>query len=241
MQAQRGNQTTNMPKRDRSRVFVLSSLLLLAAAYCIWSYITVSHSRYRVIGKTDPKTGYHIEYTVSSQYRKSISKRLKGTAPYEELDFAPGQPPPALRWIYTNILRRPPDSVFPALPGIANRTIEQTTWNSATPEGTTIDSQGYIEITGVSGIGKVTNREHVLVTGCRATWLTIDLPGALPKNKALKICAMLIRPAGEAVSYAFVGFSDGSQASGDVQREMNAIRDSMLIVKSRQSAVGIRK
>ena len=219
--------------RRRNLLIACGALAVVAAAW-MGAYIGASRSRYKVIGKVDPITGYTIEYTVSARYRKTVDKDTMAQA-RQELEawaFDPAPPTPSSKWMNTHILGRSQPASDSRASG---HSIRQATIRGLSPRGTMVDDEGYVELTAIPEIGTTVFKQHLLVSGCPATWCGIDVPvGTYKGSKMIQhFFSLFVRPKDHPIIYGFVGMAGINADAADVQNEMKAIRDSIRIQKTR--------
>ena len=216
----------HQPRRTKRRAIVtLGALLLLIAACCV-SYAVVSRSRYKVIGKVEPATGYQIEYTVSSRYRKSDDLRQSDPV-FEGYNFKPNPPLRALQWIYSHIVRRPKSGLNLNIHDEVG-VIKNYCFKGYVPDGITIDDRGYPKLLFIQTELVDVVEEKMLVSGCPATCCSYSLTGTVATG--LRSYSLLIKPKDQPVVYMFTADDDTHNPSG-VADEMKKIMDSIRISK----------
>ena len=209
-------------------------LLILVAAIWAGSYWISSHSRYKVVGKTDPTTGYHIEYTVSSQYSKGP----------QDSSMPQQMPSVVEEWRYSRV----PASRFTAwirkhIPWITNAQpkpgimfdpgFSQSTWRG--PAETHVDPEGFVTIGDGSAPPPSAINERTLSSGCPTTFTADDgtfTGGGGPTYK-FRVYNITVRPRNQPITFVFMAFSNLTHEPNDLQNEMIAIRDSIRVVKGR--------
>src|SRR5580700_51010 len=139
--------TPVLHRPNRNSVVPCVVVISLIAAIIIYLYIS-SHARYQVIGKTDPATGYRIEYTVSSRYRSldMSDPQAKKTSPeLEDWSYMPTPMLAPVRLFYTYILRRSdaatePDANSDMGGELKPHEIQQITFLGKAPNGHRVSS-----------------------------------------------------------------------------------------------------
>jgi hypothetical protein len=210
-------------------MFACVVMAAVVALACVTYYVN-SNSRYKVIGKVNPATGYWIEYTVSSRYRKTEPATKLSLRQGEAYTFTPNPPPKALQWIYTNILRRPaPTSNLGVPAGLETREVKQYVIPKSLTNGIKINPEGYPYLLYVRQFAADVVEQHMLVCGSPATWYAISFRGANPPK--LRFYALLVTPKLQPDTFAFAAADDGSDPTGPAS-EMLKIRDSIKILKA---------
>lgn len=214
-------------KRFRRTSALIAAGLVALAACCAAVYFAVAHSRYRVTGNIDPASGYRIEYTVSSRYRKLDKSdfSMAGTE-MDSATFSASGPSAPMRWVDTYILHKP--SVTSNLSG---PDIFQFTAHGAIMGDVLVDSEGYPSIANVNRLGRIVSQKQSLISGCPSSWYTVEYKNAITQPKPTQVCYLIIRPRNRPVTYVFMGSPQSDREPDDVLREMVAIRNSIRIEK----------
>ena len=203
---------------------VVAGALLMAVAACGVAYEVALNSRYKVIGITDPASGYHIEYTVSTRYVRSRDPNgAAGIYVTESCHYTPPQIPKAMQWVKFHILR---DAAYADLPGSGPGAINQRSDFGLRAQGIIVAGQGYPVITWMSRLGNVTVK-HLFVGDSPATWCEYTYSTGPKRRNYL----LLIKPKNPLVSYVF-SVSDNPVDSTGAEYEMIKIRDSIRILKA---------
>lgn len=217
------------PRRGRSVAVLVVGLLLVVLGLCVLSYEVVSHSRYRVIGKTDPATGYRIEYTVSSRYRKSVDSDMSTDSEMiEEWDYRASPPPQVVQWLYKHILRVSSPGRSPRTHDPLNSIIQFTYRGTFIPD-TMVDADGYIHLD-TKGSGTIASKEQMRVSGCPAAWYAINVPDTFGANQPVRYYLLLLKPRDRPVTYGFMGVEDKDNPTG-IMAELLRMRYSIRITK----------
>jgi hypothetical protein len=131
------------PPRIRSkRGLAVGCVIVAVLGVCVISYQVIRDSRDKIVGITDPKSGYRIVYTVSSRYLKSQVQVKPNVRSVEEADdFTLKPPPQAIQWIYAHVLHEPAslassNPVLLVYSGLMNS-------QSAERQGISVDGHGY--------------------------------------------------------------------------------------------------
>src|SRR5580700_1713833 len=133
---------TNQSCHSRSSCVPVSSFLIMVVVLCAGLYEVVSNSRYKIVGTTDPTSGYRIEYTVSSQYSKNELRTLDALGSTYN-SFNPKPPPLVLQWIWTHLLRKPNQFSNPTSSGFESGGIIQYRQQNGDRTQLKIDQNGY--------------------------------------------------------------------------------------------------
>jgi len=199
-------------------------VLLLLFALCAVFYEAAQHSRFWVVGKIDPASGYRIQYSVSSHYHKSeTSARLEQAVFQESFIFGPEPSPRPLNWIHSHLPHAPSDKRN-------GSSMMQYTLTSI-PKTYQIDSHGYPEVIApTTRTSKATGHQHTLVCGFPSTYTVFEVQG---QDALVRVDGLFIHPTDSSIIYAFYGDSSGDNENAEMKREMAAIRDSIRIVKAR--------
>lgn len=216
----------------RRTLLIGCSAAVIMIGVCVGAYVGVSRFRYKVVGKVDRATGYQIEYTVSTRFRKT--KDTGPRLPSNIIDgaaFDPVPPSTLQLWLRTHILGAKAASSHIGVE--FDHPLRQDTIAGTAPQGTSIDAQGYVDISGISQLGVTVFHDRRIISGCPATWTAIDIPGSVGSTTSVHAYCLLIRPKGRPVTYAFVGMAETADEAHDVLIELTAIRDSIQIRKVR--------
>jgi len=207
------------------------AVLVVVFAASVFSYQIVAHSRYKVVGMTDPESGYRIEYTVSSEYRFS---RVGWEYDLDQLgiaySFSRPHPPSAVEWINTHILRKTPPIDAVISPGVPQGGIVQFVLGDMKTTAFKIDEQGYPNLTLPPTANVYLLSKHEVISGCNATWCSYSL--AWIPAPQLECYALLVKPKDRRVIYIFETVDDPAKPTG-AKSEMMKIKDSIRIVKTR--------
>jgi len=219
----------------RSSTIPCGVIFISIAAVLIYLYVGV-HTRTQVIGKTDPATGYRIEYTVSSRYRNMDvydPQTMKAAHELEDWMYMPTPMVAPVRWFYSFILRRSdantePDATTDMGGELKAHEIRQATFLGKPPNGHRMGSDGYLDAGDIEGLGELVLQEKIVVSNCPSVWYSFDRSGT-----NLRYYNLYIRPKGKPITFMFSGISDAGQEPNGVLDELTAIRDSIRIVKVR--------
>jgi len=224
------------PPRSGFRRFLAGGCAVVACGALvpgIYLY-TASHSRYRVIGPVDPKTGYHIEYTVSRGFVKAaIPPSHRDHDAIEEADFNPRPPSAVARWVSGHLLRR--NSVpIPAGSGDEPRVVQFADYTDRMPmDDLVIDDQGYIDMdtsnNQVFGI-RVVRRDRRVVSGCPTTFVQVEIPAGGLYQSRIVVSEIMIHPRDASIYYVIAGGDYGDSDAAAVLREASEIAESVRVV-----------
>ncbi len=223
--------TTRQSRRGSKIVAVFIVVLTTLAAVCGFAYYLNSRSRYKVVGKMDPATGYRIDYTVSSRYHESTDDQgLEDRNTLEANTFKPRQMPKAAQWFYEHVLRRTAQSHNSGPISWKPGAIGQHTYRGGDVAGLDTDEQGYPDLSFMRRFTTNMVQDHVLISGCPATWCAFNTPGSGAGK--LRTFTLIVQPKDQALVYSFEGLDDKIEPTG-VASEMKKIRDSIRITKAR--------
>jgi hypothetical protein len=225
-------------RSGKRRAFAVSCVLAIIVGTCFAWYQVVSHSRFRVVSATDPATGYHIEYTVSTRFRSSDVPRTQVWFGFGEKRFSPATLLPPAAWIRDHILSiaRQTQTPLPVWdPDIHQYAIRGTTLSEAH-----FTSDGFVEASVRSGNAGDHRVERTLTSGCPTTFVADDgTYKRAGKAHFFRTCKVVVRPRDQPVAFMFTASSDDKVHADDQEREMRAIRDSIRVVKGKQVS-GVR-
>ncbi len=212
----------------RRKLTIAGGVAALVAFAWLGARMGSARARYSVTGKVDPATGYRIGYTVSTRFNKKVD-----SAPMAQADHE------LESWVYDSS-RQPTRSVSIRAQGrtvsqtgkaASDQSIRQATIEGASPRGTTVDKNGYVDLAGIAEIGQTVFKEHLLVSGCPATWTAVDIHMGQGANSVLHLFCLLVRPKNQPITYGFVGAAGTITRATELQDEMTNIRNSIKITK----------
>jgi hypothetical protein len=221
------------PRRGRRVGVALTCVLAIAFVVGITAYQVLSNSRYVVIGKSDPASGYRIEYTISSRYRMSREPMIPNTPEFGYSDvFSIAPPNKAIQWVNEYILRRPKPVSFAGPPSWQPGSIVQQNVDGIMSDGYGPDAQGYPDLSSVRMFANNVVVKHMLVSGCKAT-LCAYSPKVAIKHLP-RVYYLMIRPKDRAMGcmYSFLALDYDSEPHGAVN-ELMKIMDSIRITNAK--------
>jgi hypothetical protein len=216
------------PRPRRTRGLAVGCALVVVVGLCVISYRVIAKSRYKVDGITDPKTGYRIEFTVSSRYRMSRQAAIPEIEELETLTFRPNSPPKIVRWVRSHILKAPAPKASPSWVDQMQGCIEQFTINGSIGRRFNIDKHGYPDLDRMMGSSEGAVDRHLIISGCPAIWRANSFPYGRTNRKFQNL--MVIKPNNQPVVYFFHDLDDGDNPTG-AEDELMKIRDSIRITK----------
>jgi hypothetical protein len=201
----------SIPRRNKTREMAVGCVLVVVIGLCVVSYRVISNSRYKVVGKVDPKSGYRIEYTVSSRYSEKIRSSEDEAAVVETIWFERKPLPQPEQWLLAHVLHRPP----------SNENLYYQKFDARVP----IHGQGYPDWQYADNTSPDISSVHMLISGCPATWYAAIVGGS-------HTYLLMIRPMDRTVIYSFCGTEYGTKST-ELATEMVKIRDSIRITKAK--------
>jgi hypothetical protein len=216
------------PRRNRSRALTISCALVVVIA-CVIGFKAVAYARYKVSGPEDPASNYRIEYTVSSRYRRSHIGVVQDISSFGENEvLTPSPPPRVIEWLQTHILhiRAKPSDL--AAPFLNLGTVTQTTGNNSLIAESMIDGHGNPELQNINGFARGAVEEHLMVSGCRATFYTCSTSTLI--DRGLTVYVLLVEPRDQHAAYEFWAVDDPVHPTGTAD-ELVKIKDSIRITK----------
>jgi hypothetical protein len=194
------------PRHRRTRALAVGCALVVVVGLCVISYRVIANSRYKVVGKVDPKSDYRIEFTVSSRYSQSDPSGK----PDQQAWLAEFKPKPNLvQWLLTNIMHRP--------------LIGEPLYFRESHGTIGADEGGYPHVSSLGDFSTHDSRVHMLISGCPATWFVSSTSGHW-------IYSLSINLRNQSMNYSFYGTGDTANLS-DIKYELLKIKDSVRITK----------
>ncbi len=221
-------------KTDKRLKWVLLFCVLIVFLAPVAMHYYSGLSRVKIISKTDPKTGYHMEFTVSSAYQQSTSNfpRIKvDPSTIDYWDFATAPHKKGMAWFEESIMHKKPAINFP---GSQNSgTVNIHVYAPGQVGSLSVDSEGYADVAGLEEFGTIISKGKLTVDNCPATWTIADISasGYTPKKPAiLRDFCLIVHPQNVGDYFIVTGFGTSDDDRSSIQHEIARIRDSIKVI-----------